>query len=282
MEKSGLYKRLRKYLFLTLGAFVAFEGALALATIPGSVKGGKTWLEVNEGMIRKRQNPFSVMKWLAYEVPHSVSYKFEINQVTEEEIREALENPETKSRLEELIQEDKGNKMAEIGGIITYDQKEKKLNFYRMESTNQRQAIFLENAIKKGQQGELAKFFSNEENWQSVKIVCAIDANNLLGYLQEHPKRSFNSAIYGLARFYIDQSDSNYLTYVDDDIEFYSENFWSIEGKFVGSFHIHADGAGPGGADLANSASGREIAIADTKKGPRLFDLRHEKSYEIN
>lgn len=263
-----------------LGTIVALEGAVAIATLPQTFRGKDGWLEFNQRMVENPQNPITIIKWLSYELPHAISYKFNINQVSEKELAEALQNPKTTSKLEELIKKDQENQLSEIGGIVTYIKKENRLEFYPIESANYKHALLLQNALENNNLQILSEFF--QENWEEAKIVCTIKQNSLADYLKFRNKKEVSETLKKLAESYISISDFNYLTYQQDYIDFYSQNFLKIEGKFVGYFHLHIGGGGPGSGDFECSRSGRELVFVKTEEKIKLFDLRHLQQYETN
>lgn len=285
---GGIYK---KYWLVptTLGII---ELGIASYSIYGSIRQGRNpfeiYSEIHQTIYQDYDSILSKKHMLDFENKYKREFREGKNQVSSDELVEALKHPRTVSGLEELLRKDKANLFTEIPFHIMFDYDENKkpfLNLYEISNT-----LNEKNAIKLMKHQDNPKFISdfltrNKDHYISVTGINEIlyqKSINLLKGITKNKKTKEeldrikkNTAI-SLVDLYVTSSD---YTCIDDEKtlkDFYWHNSKKFTGKFVGQGHFHLqsiDSPEPSQKDIEASKRVRQVVFAETARDIIVYDL---------
>ncbi len=194
-----------------------FEAALALASIPYSVSGSETFLNIHRRIFG------------AVQLAQRSLRKADVDDAT---LRHAFQHPRTQDSLDRLFINDDGISYSEIAGIATIDYDNGPfLRFYPARTENQKFAEQLLNS------DNLIGLISQNETF--YKEITEIQP-----WLYRYYIRGENYE--ELLSIYTAASDNKSTI---DRLLMHAENP-CLRGQYLGSFHLHNDGSQPSQQDL--------------------------------
>lgn len=272
--KRKIKKRLKKewkHLKIAATGLVLLEGIVGGYTLSQSIDGDNKFVEYNETALRTIRNSIACTY---HELPQHIKYKLDINQVTGAQMQEALMNPKSVARINELMNQDDLRPYTEIHGLITldYENGNALFRFYEMPTANGE----LANKIVANRQNEKELEQIIQKNIGVFITVTKLEESSINKSIQE-------GRIQVLASQYLVQSDSIASNDWQLLSKFYYDNWGEIKGEIIGQFHTHNIESPPSPADLKSSKISRTITLVRTWDKYQLYDLikEEEKLYEV-
>ena len=208
-----MHKRSRRALI----AGLLFEAAIALCSIPYSISGSETFLNIHKRV-------FGVVQ---------LSHRnFRKSDVDDETLRQAFRDSRTQEAVDRLFVKDDALTYSEIAGIATIEYDNGPfLNFYTVRTENQK---FAEQLLNSDTPFELIR--RNESFYNEITDIQPVLYNSLVrGECSDE-----------LVDTYLNSSDNKSTI---DVLLMHAENP-CLRGEFLGSFHLHNDGSSPSQQDL--------------------------------
>ena len=224
-------------------------------------------------------------------------YKIGILQIPFENIVKSIENEKTIKNIESIINEDRRNRLSEVGGYLNFNKDKKEMDFYKCMSLNEELMLDLESQVTTEEKLEYLEYLYGLElvGYKLIENDAKDNAGknyflNLLSGMKredfgrniERIKKSKNKEqhLEILIDWLNESSKNSYIPSVEHMLNaYFNGNF----GPNVLDFHIHSNSSTqgilePSEEDIKKSYYNREIVLSDFGENHfAVYDIKNGK-----
>lgn len=218
------------------------------------------------------ERPLQTIAGAIHLTPLFLRYYLGINQSIDEKLQEAVQNEKTLHGIEQLFTKDDMIGYAEIGGMAFLARDENNsyyLNFCDIQCENETESLEL--MREQDNPEKILHYFKERGIHKKTQMADYID--NLLKRIDAADKKTRSGLIKTLIEMYKFSSDYLYTPSYTNVAGYLYQNFTSLNGKLIGSFHTHNMAEPPSDADLAGSRYARQFVLVRNPGSYEIYDI---------
>ncbi len=218
------------------------------------------------------ERPLQTIAGTIHLTPLLLKYYLGINQSIDEKLQEAVQNEKTLHGIEQLFAKDDMIDYAEIGGMAFLARDENNsyyLNFCDIQCENETESLEL--MREQDNPEKILHYFKERGIHKKTQMADYID--DLLKRIDAADKKTRSGLIKTLIEVYKFSSDYLYAPSYTNVAGYLYQNFTSLNGRLIGSFHTHNMAEPPSDKDLAGSRYARQFVLVRNPGSYEIYDL---------